>query len=412
MLARLLHLAAPLLAAGQVASICEQLVRMLWLGVMAPPTAGANGSISGSSVSTLLSKNVDNAFDSEAAAGCRRLCRHAPTALALIDAVEALHQKPRAGVVPLAQNLVDAFATLLEALAAEFQSRAPLGRHILGCGIRATMPRNEDSAASMPVRLRALQVRSNLVTYARKGSPSAGHEESTQPGISISWPTPLVLSQLPEADADEEVREPPAEEPTAAITATSEVPPPEPEAEIPAQPSAEPPVVPPAEPAPEVITEKPSESAAGSEPPSVVPPSEVSSGIEPVRESTEQVSEPQGNTPPDLQGGAANEVLEVSKTPVLASPAQAAPMDVSSGSDGAGVKSPELPVDSTGTSGAEAAGPATSVASSTKSPEDQSAGLAYNNTPMDLFPGDDGELSPIPELCMDSPDSDDAALLP
>merc|ERR1712060_294214 len=101
---------------AMVAMVCEHVAHIIWLGLMAPTKScvGVHGNSSGLSTS---SAEVSSSLT------CRVLCRDATSMLALLDVVEALHQSPRLGVMPLAPSLLNTFLTLLQAVARAYQQR-------------------------------------------------------------------------------------------------------------------------------------------------------------------------------------------------------------------------------------------------------------------------------------------------
>jgi len=176
MLTRLFDLAAPLVPPAQVGGLCEQLICILWLGVMAPTTKNARSdNFSGGSASH------SSAFS---AARCRELCHDTPTAMALMDLVAGLHQPSRFGVASMAANVVDAFAALLVSMAAAHQRRIP--RRVVGRSVAGSC---RDEHAHGSVRVRAMEVRNYLLSISGRSAPT-GNSTGGSTSVSIFWPTP------------------------------------------------------------------------------------------------------------------------------------------------------------------------------------------------------------------------------
>lgn len=162
MLASLLELSAPMLGPPQVAATCERIVRTLWLGLLTP-TPDQVGDGLGQATDVMAHQ---------------QLCRDAPSILALIAVVEALHQTPRPGVMPLAPSLRDAFAALLNTVTAAYQRRV----------VQNT--RAEAAPPAISPSLQAMHVRDTLLTAA-SWPAHIGHGlalDGSIPGISIFWP--------------------------------------------------------------------------------------------------------------------------------------------------------------------------------------------------------------------------------
>jgi len=209
MLARLVAIGSPMLRPQLVASICEQVVQMLWLGLLQMPTAAAAG-------------GPEAAAAALEAAACEHICRDSASVLSLLDLVEALHQPPRLGVTPLAPSLVSAFAALLEAVRDTFQRRA------------VDVSSRDGGLAS--VQLRVNQVSDALLVAAgRLPIASSTTSTSSGAGLSISWPQALSGQALApaaatsawdvvEEEADEEEEEEVVEEVSSQLPDTAEAP--------------------------------------------------------------------------------------------------------------------------------------------------------------------------------------------
>lgn len=175
MLVQLLDLGAPLVQPQQIASLGEQLIGILWLGVMAPTAKGTRND----------AFSVGSASQSGTSAGrCRELCEDSRTAVAMLDLVAALHQPSRVGVAVMAPNAVDSFAALLAALSAAHQRRIPRRMATLSC--RA-------EHANESVRVRATEVRSYLLRNSGCSAPTGSSASNAV--ISISWPEPKAPSE-------------------------------------------------------------------------------------------------------------------------------------------------------------------------------------------------------------------------
>jgi len=175
MLVQLLDLGAPLVQPQQVASLAEQLIGILWLGVMAPTAKGTRND----------AFSVGSAPEAGTSAGrCRDLCQDSRTAVAMLDLVAALHQPSRVGVSMMAPNAVDSFAALLAAMSNAHQRRIPRRMATLSC--RA-------EHANESVRLRATEVRSYLLRNSGSSAPTGSSASNAV--ISISWPEPKAASE-------------------------------------------------------------------------------------------------------------------------------------------------------------------------------------------------------------------------
>merc|ERR1719221_1572708 len=99
--------------------------------------------------------------------------------LALFDLIDALHQPPRLGVVPLTPALVDALVGLLDLVVAAHP------RHTMRRSLS-----NRASGLDLSVRARAMKVRDSLLTAAGRLSGLRPHADvgGTSHMIEIVWP--------------------------------------------------------------------------------------------------------------------------------------------------------------------------------------------------------------------------------
>eukprot|EP00411_Alexandrium_monilatum_P106793 CAMPEP_0175770378 /NCGR_PEP_ID=MMETSP0097-20121207/71469_1 /TAXON_ID=311494 /ORGANISM="Alexandrium monilatum, Strain CCMP3105" /LENGTH=951 /DNA_ID=CAMNT_0017080631 /DNA_START=16 /DNA_END=2871 /DNA_ORIENTATION=+ len=459
LLARLATLAAPLLSPPQVASLCERVARILWSG-LCTPTPDQAASAGGDAASTQAAMMADF---------CQEVCRDVPSMLALLDVVEALHQRPRLGVVPLAPSLRDAFAALLDAAAAAHRRHAAVAS--------AAAP------GSAVVAARATEVRNAVVAAAgawgAPAGPGLGSSDAAPTVVSFTWPevpaaAPPAAAQAAEvrgagpeasvADADtaeEEEEDGPAaavapavgptapeaptEAPAAPVEATLSAPQPPPE-QPPAVVAATAEVPPPAEALPAAAPALPEGSVtAGSEPaiaataaePAPTPPSAsageasaagaaATSADLPVAAAAEATPAP---TPPPASAGEATaagaEATSADLPVAAAAEAMRAPPTASAGDSAAAgtaasasaappaaavaEAAPAPPAASAGSASVAGAAAAASAAA----PAEESPGLpttpavVSGDAPLELFPELGSDASPIPSLCMDSPSTDE-----
>lgn len=355
MLRRLLLLGAPMLKGPLVGSICEQVVRILWLGLATPDSLGG---VAGRDE------------DASAIAACSHVCRDASSMLAMIGVVEALHQTPRLGVVPLAPNLVNAFSVLLEALAVEHQRR------------NASLPSHGESFCGTSVSWRAMQVRGSLLA-AGAGVPLPPPSAAV-PVISISWPEPVLVAAGVAGQAPEVP--PQGEAPAAAAAAAV----PDMDGD-----SSAPWVPPPVQPVqPQQVAPLPVAAAR--------PVAEAAPPV-PSSPASKKRSEPPARTT----------AVEAVPAPAFAA---AAPSLLATAVQGLGKAMGLSPSQQSEVLKAPPREPAVPSALAKEAAElAASSGnpLLTESASLELFPGDDGsDLSPIPSLCMDSPDTDDKELLP
>mmetsp|Transcript_28590 Transcript_28590/g.55952 ORF Transcript_28590/g.55952 Transcript_28590/m.55952 type:complete len:947 (+) Transcript_28590:92-2932(+) len=185
-LAGLLEIAAPMVAQSEVAEICEQVVRVLWLGLLAPDPDQAS----------LVQESMSEVI------ACQRLCRDAQSMLSLLGVMEALHQRPKLGVTPLAPSLRDAFAALLNSLASAYARRSTA--QLPGKGGCTSRDGSESFASASAVSLKSLQIKDALLAISWSTlSTASGSNDRSGSGVSISWPEPLAvpIAGLPAADA-------------------------------------------------------------------------------------------------------------------------------------------------------------------------------------------------------------------
>eukprot|EP00747_Dinoflagellata_sp_TGD_P219847 gnl/TRDRNA2_/TRDRNA2_91889_c1_seq1.p1 gnl/TRDRNA2_/TRDRNA2_91889_c1~~gnl/TRDRNA2_/TRDRNA2_91889_c1_seq1.p1 ORF type:complete len:736 (-),score=112.43 gnl/TRDRNA2_/TRDRNA2_91889_c1_seq1:73-2118(-) len=361
-LARILNLAAPMIKQQQVAQICEQLVRYLWQGLI---SSSHDGSGVGAAISDL----------SVAGANCFWMCRDAPTMLAVLDLLEALHQPPRLGVTPLAPDLVNAFASLLDSLASTHQRRVqPVSRR--------------RTAVDASVRSRALEVRDSLLAVGALSLTPLSNEAlgAASQRISISWPEPRTGQPAPllEAEmADDDMAAEPEEHTAQKVERKEEE----------------------AEAVPAGTLQVETSDSAGERRESEAVSRGVMVSDEPLRQEDPQVSsreakaEPLSKEDPQVSSGAVATASEVpaeipqqsAKEP---SPAKTTPQAV-----------PTTVMAEPAAKTASTAEPAAVLPATTAS-----TGEAGSEVPLELFPEEEGDGSPLPELCMDSPDSDDNRL--
>jgi len=176
---RVLALAAPIVGHNNIARICEQVVRVLWLGLMAPASAstgvaGVHSSVGSPKMSAVV------------ISCCQRLCRRPSSMYAILDLIEILYQQPRPGAPMLAPTLVDAFTALLNAAAAAHRQRNS-GHQLSIRGSRHCLDRHQ-MFAEPSVFTRALQVKSTILASAG-ADPSAGLNDIVKgSSINIVWP--------------------------------------------------------------------------------------------------------------------------------------------------------------------------------------------------------------------------------
>eukprot|EP00930_Biecheleria_cincta_P098876 TRINITY_DN9052_c0_g3_i1.p1 TRINITY_DN9052_c0_g3~~TRINITY_DN9052_c0_g3_i1.p1 ORF type:complete len:934 (+),score=167.80 TRINITY_DN9052_c0_g3_i1:42-2843(+) len=168
MLAQLVLVGAPLLGGQLVASICELVVRVLWFGL-------------GETVAQAPRVSLEAITAPSDSAACQQVCKDASSVLALLDLVEALNKPPRLGVKPLAPSLVFAFSALLQMLRQAFQRRSA---HLAGT------KSSSNALGDNTVQLRVVHVLDAVLAAA--GRLRGGiFVEASKPCLSIQWPAPL-----------------------------------------------------------------------------------------------------------------------------------------------------------------------------------------------------------------------------
>eukprot|EP00927_Polykrikos_kofoidii_P046364 TRINITY_DN40597_c0_g1_i1.p1 TRINITY_DN40597_c0_g1~~TRINITY_DN40597_c0_g1_i1.p1 ORF type:complete len:1022 (-),score=192.21 TRINITY_DN40597_c0_g1_i1:184-3249(-) len=243
-LERMLRLATPMLQPTQIASVCEQVIRVLWLGLVAP--ASGAGVLDVVTSREIIGQHSGSA--STAGGNYRIICRDGPTVVALLGVIEALH----GSATPLARGLVDAFAALLDTVALTYSRRSGARSHngrgrsssldaapLAGCAIRyralhvrdAILASNRDRCASEEAAAAAPGSGAVASRPARGGdgvaitiewpvlSPAASAEEVAVPGSKtiISEEVPLVDAM--KRDVAEVIVEEPAQDVTMKIDA-------------------------------------------------------------------------------------------------------------------------------------------------------------------------------------------------
>eukprot|EP00929_Paragymnodinium_shiwhaense_P086788 TRINITY_DN47219_c0_g1_i2.p1 TRINITY_DN47219_c0_g1~~TRINITY_DN47219_c0_g1_i2.p1 ORF type:complete len:926 (+),score=210.41 TRINITY_DN47219_c0_g1_i2:69-2846(+) len=188
MLARLLGVGLQLVQASQLAKVCKQVVRVLWLGLVTP-THGTTAELGAEA-----SRNVSS--EASAASVCKVFCRHSSVADAFVDVIEALFSSRQ---LRLSASMVSAFVALLNAIANASVRRASAGR------TRGML--RPASGTESAVRGRALHVREAVLALFTKtgtGSADASQRATT---IDIEWPVefaqPVVVQTLPPAQVQE-----------------------------------------------------------------------------------------------------------------------------------------------------------------------------------------------------------------
>jgi len=418
-LARIVTLGAPLLSPPQVASIAEQVIRTLWLGLVAPlPDRTAAASSDG-----------DPEKLASVVAIYQELCRDTPSVLALLDVMQSLHQTPRPCVTPLAPSLRDAFAALLNVITAAHQRRVAGNLHRVGRPCSTETSAVASLLPDLSVSVRAMQIRDTFLAAASWPTHTAlgAGQEGMTAGISISWPevsaafgqqadaamaepsepmleahTEAAEPLAAEADTRSPADVPPAmttpdvDQPAAAAAASAEAA----AAEAPAAASADATIAgaPAAAPAEATVVETPVASSAdatvaeaSASPAPQVPPSEQPAGEDaakagsvPERASAAadvgaQLAAADG---PAGQGGACND------QPVPTAPQV---QSAAAGADGTEKQATQAP-----------AGLDSMQKELTTDSGLSAANLPDLSSTLELFP-DGSDASPIPSLCMDSP---------
>eukprot|EP00928_Gymnodinium_smaydae_P064236 TRINITY_DN47631_c0_g1_i1.p1 TRINITY_DN47631_c0_g1~~TRINITY_DN47631_c0_g1_i1.p1 ORF type:complete len:920 (-),score=84.17 TRINITY_DN47631_c0_g1_i1:56-2773(-) len=165
-LAKLIDMAAPALSTARVAAICEQVVHVFWLGLVAPSQGGAKG---------VGARAGSTGGQASAVGPCQLICRDAASVHALLDMIEALYRhRPGQVAGAVAPGITSACAALLDALILNRRCR------------RSALALDFDA----DVQRRALRVRDEVVAAAGRSfaCPDLPRGSGSQHNIVIHWP--------------------------------------------------------------------------------------------------------------------------------------------------------------------------------------------------------------------------------
>lgn len=179
----LTELAPQMLQANEVAATCEQLVHVLWVGLVATLRPGFSAT----------TKSVV-AYAEKSAASCRRLCQDAKAVSAALDLLEALHrQRCGGGSASLVSGISAASVALLEGVIACTTTAR--------CYYTGDEPLNQMDSLVL-IRRRALQVRESLIRSHTEHQLDEtcivgdGVVLGSQPVVIIQWPAPSVTTSV------------------------------------------------------------------------------------------------------------------------------------------------------------------------------------------------------------------------
>lgn len=377
-LARFVVLGAPLLRPSEVSSLCQQVVRVLWSGLVAPSSDRVGMSDKGIAADAKGAEIFD----------CQRLCRDAPSLLALLDLMDSLHRAPHLGATPLSPGLVEALIGLLDLVVAG-QPRCAVDHPSLARKC------HQKEFLHDAVRSRASAVRDALLSVrSRLPIPS-----SSTAGITIEWPqepvyieikVPQPMPSLTAVPAEAPRQERPATEP-----ASSSEPPPRTEA------AAETAAVEPPSDAAAAAVEPPSEASAvhpnsaflgGGE----AAPEHQDTSLAPKAENVVAASSASDHATPVEQVGARADV----QRPQTIEAAKVPPDPVAAKSTAVVQSAVKQPSAASDVSAAKVQVAPVVAAEAVDQPDSSLA-----DQTMELFPGiyEEEDDEPLPQLCLDSP---------